>query len=381
MSLLDNSPRFPNRRICMLMVTHACNLNCTYCYEVHKSNQYMSYDIAVSILKKELEFVKNSSGKFKEIEVEFMGGEPFMAFPLIQRIVLWMKENAGMVPWVSSCSTNGTLVTDDKKPWLVENKKWFIPCLSYDGDSEMQEINRRSGHYAIDTRFFLDTWPMQHFHMTISKETLPMLANGVLSIQRLGGQVDLSLAQGIEWDENDTTVFRKQLEILSKAYLEDETLPPNNMLSRYMIGIPAKKGEEQKKFCGTGTHMVAYDIDGKPYPCHMFTPVVLGDIWDKERDNHDFKNGCEFEDPYCSECLYKNWCPTCCGFNLRFRGSLSKRDHGWCKMIAVQAQVTCEFQLMYYKKHKCKLSRDDLLQLEGAINTYQALTTRNGEQK
>lgn len=29
------------RRVCMLMITHACNLNCSYCYESHKQNAYM----------------------------------------------------------------------------------------------------------------------------------------------------------------------------------------------------------------------------------------------------------------------------------------------------------------------------------------------------
>ena len=34
------------RRICMLMITHACNLNCSYCYESHKRNSYMTTEQA-----------------------------------------------------------------------------------------------------------------------------------------------------------------------------------------------------------------------------------------------------------------------------------------------------------------------------------------------
>ena len=30
-----------------------------------------------------------------------------------------------------------------------------------------------------------------------------------------------------------------------------------------------------KKYCGTGTHMGIYDVDGALYPCHLFTPLVL----------------------------------------------------------------------------------------------------------
>ena len=41
------------RRTCMLMVTHACNLNCSYCYEPYKKNVYMSLDLAKEIISRE----------------------------------------------------------------------------------------------------------------------------------------------------------------------------------------------------------------------------------------------------------------------------------------------------------------------------------------
>lgn len=55
-------PQFPNRkrRICMLMITHACNLNCTYCYERFKDNSMMSFETAQKCILKEIDFVKNS---------------------------------------------------------------------------------------------------------------------------------------------------------------------------------------------------------------------------------------------------------------------------------------------------------------------------------
>lgn len=78
------------RRVCMLMVTHACNLNCSYCYESHKGNNYMSFELAKDIILNEADLVKKSS-KFDEIQVDFMGGEPLMNFPLIKQIVEWLK--------------------------------------------------------------------------------------------------------------------------------------------------------------------------------------------------------------------------------------------------------------------------------------------------
>ena len=70
----------------MLMVTHACNLNCAYCYELYKKNAYMKSDLAKELILREAQFVKESD-QFDELEIDFMGGEPFMNFPLIKEIV------------------------------------------------------------------------------------------------------------------------------------------------------------------------------------------------------------------------------------------------------------------------------------------------------
>lgn len=39
--------------------------------------------------------------------------------------------------------------------------------------------------------------------MTISKETLPFLADGVLSVQHKGYEINAALAQGVNWSIED----------------------------------------------------------------------------------------------------------------------------------------------------------------------------------
>lgn len=46
------------RRVCMLMITHACNLKCSYCYETHKQNVYMTIDLAKDIILKEAKMIE-----------------------------------------------------------------------------------------------------------------------------------------------------------------------------------------------------------------------------------------------------------------------------------------------------------------------------------
>ena len=145
------------RRTCMLMVTHACNLNCTYCYESHKKNAYMDVNLAKKIILREAQFVKESKD-FDELEIDFMGGEPFMNFPLIKEIVEWLEGGVIDVPFICSATTNGTLLTDEIKNWLRKHKNIFVPSASYDGNIKMQLTNRGTDKYNIDLAFFKELW-------------------------------------------------------------------------------------------------------------------------------------------------------------------------------------------------------------------------------
>ena len=128
----------------MLMVTHACNLNCSYCYESHKGNNYMSFELAKDIILNEADLVKKSS-KFDEIQVDFMGGEPLMNFPLIKQIVEWLKNGGIDVPWICFASTNATLLSPDIKEWLRLNNRYIVLGASYDGTGNMQSKKSRNG--------------------------------------------------------------------------------------------------------------------------------------------------------------------------------------------------------------------------------------------
>lgn len=329
----------------MLIISQKCNLNCKYCYESFKTSKLMDFETAKQAILKGIETVKNDE-RFECLEVQLMGGEPFTNYPLIKALVEWDEENHAIpCPHIFFVPSNGTLFTDEIKAWCRAHKQTICVGVSWDGTSTMQRTNR--GSDDIDFKFFHDTWPNQNFHMTVSKQTLPSLAEGILEIQRRDYKLDAALASGVDFTAQDAAIYNRQLALLAEAYLEDETLPPINLLSRYLY-LPddaEKLQEPQRKYCGTGSHMVTYDVDGKQYGCHMFTPLVLGDKA-TQRDCIDWKSRLECnEDPFCRECVLKYICPTCCGFNLRYRGDIALRDHSMCRMFFVQTLRSCEFQI------------------------------------
>ena len=373
MTKIWNKFSFKGRRICMLMITHTCNLNCTYCYETYKSEKKMSFELAKELILKECHFVLNSPD-YHEIEIDLMGGEPMMNFPLIKSLVEWAADNPLPVPWVFFLTTNGTLFDDEKKSWFKKYRKFITAAVSYDGSAEMQAQNRKTDQDNIDLSFFHETWPWQSFHMTISKETLPYIASGILAAQKLGYFLEISLAQGVPWSDEDSLIYKEQLEILSNSYIHDPTLEPVNLLTR---PIDIKKSNDifnyrQKRWCGSGTHMITYDVDGQAYGCHLFTPVVLGGKALK-RDHINWTCTEISEDSFCKECILKMSCPTCIGFNFRFRNDISKRDHNWCKMVLVEKIVACEFQIKILVARKKTLSDDDAMYAQRALQAYEIL--------
>ncbi len=366
--------QYPTRHTCMLMITHACNLNCTYCYEKFKSDKMMSFEQATDIILKECDVVLNDD-RFTELEIDLMGGEPMMNYPLIKQLVEWADENPLPVPFIFFMTTNGTLFDEERKEWFRKYKHIVTCGASYDGTPEMQRKNRATAKDSIDMAFFHETWPMQAFHMTISQETLPSLAEGILEIQRKGFRLEAALAQGVDWTDEDAKIYYRQLTLLEEAYLQDNRLKPINLLTNQLHLLPSEKivHQKQEKWCGSGTYMTTYDINGKAYGCHLFTPIVLGDRA-MERHSIDWNCSDSTEDPDCKECVLKMVCPTCAGFNFCYRGDVAKRDHRWCKMIFMEKLVACEFQIKIMAQRMLDLTEDDARHAQGALEAYKLLS-------
>jgi len=358
------------RRTCMLMVTHACNLCCTYCYEQHKDSGMMSLATAKGIITRELEVVRDSDC-FDELEIDFMGGEPLMNFSLIKDVVEWLEQQDTTVPYICFAATNGTLVDGAMKSWLKKHREKLVLGVSVDGTESMQEANRGVVGGKIDLDFFASTWPAQPFHMTISRSSLPTLAKGVMALQGKGYCLNAALAQGEDWTADDSVVYMRELESLAKEYLENPDITPINLLSPVLV-IDGDTESVQRKFCGAGTYMCTYDIDGKRYGCHMFSPIVLGDRA-LEKDNVIWGKEDICQDEYCARCVLKQICPTCAGFNFRYRGGIANRDKRICRMALTQFKVASVFQLKRLSLENAPLQPSDARHAHYAVSAHQVL--------
>lgn len=367
------------RRTCMLLVSLSCNLNCTYCYEEYKCNKKMSLETAMDIILKECEIVKGNP-KFDGLEIDLMGGEPMTNFPLIKELVEWARKLPLPVPYIFFMTTNGTLFGEEEKSWFRANADIVCASVSYDGSEAMQQTNRGVAQSAVDYEFFHNTWPYQPFHVTISKESLPHLANNIIDMYKKGWKANAALASGIDWNDDDAKELTSQLERLHDFYLANPQYKPIELFTvPLFVETPdAAVSSRQEKFCGCGEYMQTYDVDGKAYGCHMFTPIVLGDRA-FESSTVDWKCDDSVVDPFCTPCVLKRVCHTCPGFNFKYRGRLAMRDHRICKMMLAEIKAAAALQVDYLADNRESLLPKDVMYAKALIEAVPVLSGINIE--
>lgn len=358
------------RTIC-ITTNVQCNLRCIYCYEDKTGNDVFDIDKAKERLTKDL-------SEKSEIEtiIDLHGGEPFLVFDKIKELCEWAWEQPFPVPYTFFATTNGTKVHGRIKEWLYDNKHRFICGLSLDGNREMQNMNRSNSFDQIDIDFFRNTWPFQGVKMTISPLSIESLADGVIFLHSIGFEkFDANLAYMVDWDKPKyLRTYYRELMKLSEYYKEH---PEKNKCSIFdkKFAILNQKDAMTRQWCGAGTEMECYDIDGKKYPCHLFFENVCGKEKSRAWHNIDFTNPEVYIQGECRTCPIYPICPTCYGSNYVERGHIGLRDMTLCRMEKIRTLVVA--------KH----IYDNIVNSNDDVNTLSAeelnnrLNTLNGIEK
>lgn len=353
-------------RTVTITLTQACNLACTYCYENHKSTRKMSLATAKQSIDREL----SHSDGVELFEFDLFGGEPFLEFDLIKEITTYICEKKGDIPCTVFATTNGTLVHGEVQTWLREHSGCFICGLSLDGTREMHNVNRSNSYDDIDLDFFLEMYPDQEIKMTVSRETLPCLAEGVIDMHSKGFLVSCNLAYGIDWsDPQNTDILNRELHKLINFYLENPDIEPCSMLEMGIFNVGTYE-EHAVRYCGAGKYMRAYDVDGRAYPCQFFMPLSVGE--EKAAAVSDIQFPDEFLpedliDKKCRQCVVRSACPNCFGSNYASTGNIYRRDDNMCRLTKIIMKARSYFRAKQWELGQLHETPDDLQALLRAI--------------
>ncbi len=353
-----------------ITLTHACNLSCVYCYEAHRATASMDFDTAYRIISAEL----NRQDDYELVELSLFGGEPFLQFELIKRLVAAVNAGEWEKDYYFAADTNGTLVHGEVQDWLIKNRDSFICVLSFDGTREMHNANRCNSADLIDLDFFREHYGDEDIKMTISPATLPTLADGVIYLHEKGFTVSCNLAYGIDWnDEFSTEILERELSKLIDYYIAHPQITPCSMLEMG-IDTVAFGADKVYRFCGCGIDMAAYDVDGKAYPCHLFMPLAAGAEKAALADRlHFYENEIPLDciEDKCKSCIIKGICPTCYGSNYIATGDIYRHDDSYCKLTKIIMKARSYFKGRQWELGQLKLSHDDERMLLKSIVTIQ----------
>lgn len=254
-----------------LMVNHACNLRCTYCYTGTKFHSPMPAEVGNAAIDRAL----NSMPSGGWLDLGFFGGEPLLEAP---RILDWMKyardaAAASRHRLGFSLTTNGTLARDEA--WRVMLDPALELTVSFDGAPQTHDRHRRDATgeptsakvshtlqrlIAVNREFTVN--------VVIRPDTVGQLPDSLEFLHELGvDRVNLSLDLWTSWTADDG---RKLESAIHRAAQLWSKWLPNFSVNWFdtkvgsLARLPVADGPTK---CGFGKGEIAVAPSGNLYPC------------------------------------------------------------------------------------------------------------------
>lgn len=135
-----------------LQVTKQCNFKCRYCLYTNEhglERTHENINMKWNVAKRALDYLYYHSCDSEQIGISFYGGEPFINFNLIKKVVEYSNSLFYSKPIEYRVTTNGSLLSDDVIEFIVKNE--FNLAISFDGDEPIQNKHRKFGSTGTGT--------------------------------------------------------------------------------------------------------------------------------------------------------------------------------------------------------------------------------------
>lgn len=204
-----------DRLICL--VTHSCQLSCSYC----RVGKYPA-EMSLKVMDQSVDFLFTSSGS--EVQLQFFGGEPLLRFELVRRgaarAQAAAKKTGKRLQLI--LTTNGLLLDAEKAAFLKQ--AGFTVEISCDGTAASQTATRAAaGDSAAKTslrvmaglaaakKFKLDYYVI----MVVMPERVDRMLEDFSYIAAAGHKnIQVNYALGVEWNKKQILSFLRQLELI-----------------------------------------------------------------------------------------------------------------------------------------------------------------------
>ena len=368
--------RAPVVKALCLHVAHDCNLKCRYCFaeegEYHGKRSLMSAEVG----KKAIDFIIANSGKRRNLEVDFFGGEPLMNFDVVKEIVEYGREQEKLHDknFRFTITTNGILLDDEKQKYINENMHNVV--LSLDGRKEVNDYMRPraggQGSYDIivpkfqklaesrnQTDYYL-RGTFTHNNLDFSKDVFHIaddLGFKQVSVEPVVAEAAESYA--ITEDDLDT-IFEEYEKLAEQLYIRHKTGEKDFNFFHFMVDLTGGPCIAKRlSGCGSGTEYLAVTPEGDLYPCHQFVgqeEYKIGSVYtgiENTAIREEFANCNVYTKPDCKKCWAKFYCSGGCMANAcHYAGDIMGTYEIGCKLQ--RKRIECAIMI------KAKLMLDEL---------------------
>lgn len=206
-----------------LVLTHNCNLRCTYCYSGTKKNVDMKKDTAF----KAIDFAFENFPDTKKT-LSFFGGEPLMKWDLLKDAAEYLYSKADTDKVLTSVTINGTMLTRDKFEWLTLHN--FRIGLSIDSNQKSHDILRKMQNRESSfskclpaLKDFIELKAKADIISVVDPGNIKYIFKGIKWLHDFGiKRISLNPNFYTEWTVKDLGLFKKFYKKLSVFYSQAE---------------------------------------------------------------------------------------------------------------------------------------------------------------
>lgn len=337
-----------------LVITHACNLGCAYCYAGRKHGKRMPIETG----EKALAWGFSQLAEGAKIQVGYFGGEPLMAWELLQHFQLRTEEfaKARKAELVTTVTTNGTLLDKEKMDWLTAHK--VVVAVSLDGAKETHDARRpyANGASSFDdalrgAKLALSQAPLTELIAVTDPVTVGQLSQSARFLLDAGARViSLSPNYAAAWDESALATYSSEMEKVGDEFIRRF----RNGEDIYIAQIDAKVvgrlkcGLQSCDKCAFGLGEISVAPSGNLYPCERLVGDDDGGKWcigHIETGIDRRKLGALYyeklgKDPTCAQCKLRDRCMNFCGCSNAFgSGDAATPGAFLCQAEQIHARV------------------------------------------